>query len=127
MCVSNIIFRYVKKIKFIFTYMSISSMSRVSREADIITPLSLDCIDCTDKWSSESDWLLLYPITSISSVKKDKKKIANWIIKNIWLNQFSSIYSCKFNVCNQHKNYAISYLRLLSVNALLFSLSNKII
>lgn len=40
------------------TYMSISSISNTRREADMITPLSdepVDCIDCTDKWSSVSD------------------------------------------------------------------------
>lgn len=45
------------------------------REVDFrTTPLSTDppdFSDCTDKWSSESDWLHA-PITSISSVMKKK-------------------------------------------------------
>lgn len=39
---------------------------RVSLEVDIATPLSL--LLCTLLWSSVSDWLLVYPITSTSSV-----------------------------------------------------------
>lgn len=60
---------------------------KVKREVDFkTTPLSTDpsdFSDCTDKWSSESDWLLLLkPITSISSVseKKERKKIKRDII-----------------------------------------------
>lgn len=39
--------------------MSISESVR--RDAEITTPLSVepDCKDCTDEWSSVSDWLLV--------------------------------------------------------------------
>lgn len=87
------------------------------------TPLSTDppdFSDCTDKWSSESDWLLLLnPITSISSVnwRKGRVEIIKSIIEGEYIekNDWSLFLNVQCSTAKYYFNRDASCLLNLSI------------